>query len=703
MITPVRIAAARYAAAVAAVLVVTGARTLADPALGDSATFGPYVIATATVAWTLGRGPGFLSAGLGLLLADWCFLAPRGSLRIADLPGLAAAVAFAIESSAVVIVCHHVRALDRRLEETVGGAKANAARFAATLDALVDPVVYLDSSGLVRLANSAFTHVLGESLIGVAPDAWSARLPADLLAGPAWLQSLHGALTSGGIVRNRRVAFRDASGADRVALASIVPVAHSDTIQGAVLSLHDITQEVTLASALEVASMELRTRFEELLEQQEVHAAQSEEVARQRAQLAERNADLASASRLKSEFLATMSHELRTPLNAVIGFAEVLLADAGQPLPAAHRAYIRDIRLAGEQLLLLINDVLDLTRIEAGRIQIETERMDLVLPLLQARELTSALARDRRVTVVSDLTPGRLFVAADPDRVRQIALNLVSNALKFTAAGGTVTLGIKELPGGTARASVGDTGIGIAPGDLDRLFQPFTQLASGPAGRPGGTGLGLAISRQLVEAMKGTIGCTSVHGRGSTFYFDLPLAGGAIRPEVAEVEPAAHGWGALRGTLPPTVLNLPEIPAPGAAPGPPVTGGDRADRLHVLIVDDNAVNRRVLRSMLASARCDLTEAEDAPTAIQLARDLHPGVILMDIQMPEMDGLAATRILVADPSTADIPVVAITAHGMPGDAERAAAAGCVGYLAKPVGREHLMNAIQRAVGSGAWRA
>ncbi|MES2638540.1 MAG: ATP-binding protein [Myxococcota bacterium] len=577
--------------------------------------------------------------------------------------------------------------------EAEAAFREQEALLGATLDVLVDPVVYVDRSGLVRIVNSAATHLLGEGLIGVTPDAWTAQLPVDFLGGPGTLDSLRGALASGRTVRNRRVEFVDASGSPRVALASIVPVVLADTIQGAVVYMHDITQELLLANELENANIELRTRFEELLAQQEVLAAQSEEVAKQRAQLTERNADLASASRLKSEVLATMSHELRTPLNAVIGFAEVLLADRMIPLGEAHRPYVHDIRAAGEQLLLLINDVLDLSRIEAGRLQIHAERMDLALPVLQAVELTSTSARERRVHVVNTIEPGRLYVTADPNRVRQIVLNLLSNALKFTPSEGTVTLS-GRIMGGVARVAVTDTGIGIDPNDLHKLFQPFTQLDNGLARRHGGTGLGLAISKQLAEAMNGTILCESASGRGSTFSFTLPIANAGETERIEPPEPSAIA----------PVAEAPVDHRPFAvvweAPPPPAV--DAGPRLHLLIVDDNAVNRRVLRSMLAPTGCDLTEAPDGATGIQLARDLRPGVILMDLQMPDMDGLAATRILAADPATATIPVVAITAHAMVGDAERAMEAGCVGYLAKPVGREKLMHAIDQAVGNSAWR-
>jgi signal transduction histidine kinase/ActR/RegA family two-component response regulator len=662
---------------------------------------------------------------VGFLLADYWFVAPRGSFAIGELQSLTASGVYAVESTVFAVGCHRLRRLGVAREAFARTQEANARRdradrrdaevvfreqealLGATLDVLVDPVVYVDASGLVRFANSASIGLLGDSLVGATPDAWTARLPVDFLGGPGTLDSLRGALASGRTVRNRRVEFVDARGSARIAFASIVPVVHGGEIQGAVVYMHDVTQELALSAELDSANSELRARFEELLAQQEVLAARSEEVAKQRALLADRNADLTSASRLKSEVLATMSHELRTPLNSVIGFAEVLLADDASPLGAGHRPLVQDIRTAGEQLLLLINDVLDLTRIEAGRLQLRTERMDLAVPILQARELTSASARQRGVTVVNALVSGQCFVVADPDRVRQVVLNLLSNALKFTPGGGNVTLTAEELPGGLARISVRDSGVGIDANDVHKLFQPFMQLEGGLARRHGGAGLGLAISRQLVEAMNGTIGCESVFGRGSTFFFTLPLANaaglGMIRDSEASRDPlgtAPHGvdqpfgggWGAAPALVP-------QRPAPGVTPA---LSPDRRPRLHVLIVDDNAVNRRVLRSMLAPTACDLTEASDGASAIQLARDLLPGVILMDLQMPEMDGLAATRILAGDPLTAGIPVVAITAHAMAADSVRASEAGCAGYLAKPVGRENLMNAIERAVGNGAWR-
>jgi CheY-like chemotaxis protein len=402
-------------------------------------------------------------------------------------------------------------------------------------------------------------------------------------------------------------------------------------------------------------------------------------MASQQAELAERNADLISASRLKSEFLATMSHELRTPLNAVIGFAEVLLAGDGDPLTASQAAHARDILDAGQQLLILLNDVLDLTRIEAGRLQIRVADLDLLVPANQAREMIAPLVRERRVSVDIRLDRGAAMVAADPDRVRQVLLNLLTNAVKFTPPGGRVTLE-GEAGGRQLRVRVTDTGIGIDRGDLDKLFQPFTQIETGMARKHGGTGLGLAISRQLVEAMGGTIGCESVPGQGSTFWFTLPLAADPVTsPRLPDAAP------------PP--------PPPPRVNTAPVVATSKDGRLHLLIVDDNAANRRVIRSMLASLPYDLSEAADAPTAIAMARELAPHVILMDLQMPGMDGLTATRVLAGDATTARIPVLAVTAHAMLGDAERARDAGCVGYLAKPVGREGLLSAIVAAAKVG----
>jgi CheY-like chemotaxis protein len=284
------------------------------------------------------------------------------------------------------------------------------------------------------------------------------------------------------------------------------------------------------------------------------------------------------------------------------------------------------------------------------------------------------------------VSPELALASADPDWVGQVLNNLLSNALKFTPSGGTVTVEGSSTAAGV-RVTVTDTGIGIAPSDLHKLFTPFSQIDQGDARRYRGTGLGLSICKKLVELMEGTVGVTSEPGSGSTFFFTLPAA--SDRPSSAP-----RG---LRPTFAPP-------PAPeGVNPVGPLARVGRRARTRILIVDDAETNRRVAAAMLQRFRCDVIEAADALSGHRLASMDAPSVILMDLQMPGTDGLTATLALKADPTTAAIPVIAVTAHAMAGDSDRALAAGCIAHVSKPIARTRLYEAIDLALNGAGWRA
>jgi DNA-binding response OmpR family regulator/anti-sigma regulatory factor (Ser/Thr protein kinase) len=539
------------------------------------------------------------------------------------------------------------------------------------------------------------------------------------------------------------------------------------------------------------ASEELRSRNEELLAQQEELRAQSVQLAASQAELTRRNEEISRASRLKSDFLANMSHELRTPLNAVIGFSDLLLAEDYGPLDAKKVPVVKDILAAGKQLLRLINDVLDLSKIEAGRVDIRCIVVDVGEPVREACAMVGSVASTRSVEVVNRVAGGAFFATADPDRLRQVLLNLASNAVKFTPAGGRVTVDATQDEG-QVRVTVVDTGIGIAASDAHRLFAPFSQLDSGYNRRFQGTGLGLSICKGLVDLMGGTIGFTSEPGKGSTFFFNLPRTARPSRDELPTSPPPSRlpkgrptvllvedeeydarviagglrmaGYVVARArtaeealaridTVKPSLLvidlSLPgisgfefveQIRARAAWQRTPIavlsardlSAEDRArlaasvnlivrkgdmtreelvarlveisapSKLRVLVVDDSEPNRKVLRAILERVGCEVIEVADAESGLRVAREGSLGVILMDIQMPGMDGLTATGHLKADPATSAIPVVAVTAHAMAGDAERAKAAGCVAYVSKPIARARLFDAIDLALGGAAWR-
>ncbi len=380
-----------------------------------------------------------------------------------------------------------------------------------------------------------------------------------------------------------------------------------------------------------------------------------------------------SANSAKSRFLANISHELRTPLNAVLGYAQLLRGGTG--LGAREAAGLDTIHRSGEHLLLLIDDMLDFARIEAGKIELFTDAVDLGELQRTVCDIVR-LEAQRKALEFESIGPGPLpLVHADEKRLRQVLLNLLNNAVKFTQAG-RVTLRILLLEMDDRRArlrfEVEDTGIGIVPEQLERIFRPFEQAADVQR-RFGGTGLGLAISRQLVMLMGSDIRVESRVGAGSTFRFDLDLPLAARAPE-----PQA-----------------PEIQAIGGYEGP---------RRRVLVVDDIDANRSPVVHFLGALGFETLEAENGDAAIRCAEAWAPDIVLMDSQMPVMDGLEATRRLRRIERFRTLPIVAVSANASATDEQACRAAGADLFLRKPLDLARLLREIGRLLGlSWRWRA
>jgi PAS domain S-box-containing protein len=369
-----------------------------------------------------------------------------------------------------------------------------------------------------------------------------------------------------------------------------------------------------------------------------------------------------AANAAKSEFLAHMSHEIRTPMNAVLGLAQVL---EREPLAGKQRDMVERIRSAGQSLLTILNDVLDLSKIEAGQLRIEPRPFDLGGLLANVDSLMGQAARAKGLTLRLEAPAAtREPLLGDGLRVEQVLFNLIGNAIKFTTHGEVAVLVQARERSETVvrlRFEVRDSGIGIAPEALGRLFAPFTQADAGIARRFGGTGLGLSICKRLVELMGGEIGAESGVGRGSTFWFELPFARGDDG----------------------------EIHAPRAAPAPR-PNGPRLLGAHLLVVDDSAMNRDLVERALTLEGATATLAADGQQAVQLLRswpERFDGV-LMDVRMPVMDGLTATRMIRLELGLTDLPIIAFTA-GV-GDEQQAAAraAGANDVLPKPMDLEQM---------------
>ena len=372
-----------------------------------------------------------------------------------------------------------------------------------------------------------------------------------------------------------------------------------------------------------------------------------------------------AATRAKSEFLANMSHELRTPLNGVLGYAQLLQRD--RTMNAAQREAVEAIGRCGSQLLDLINDVLDLSKIEAGRLDIDEGPADLTQLLTDLKYVVAETAAHKGLTLSMTLdaeVPRAVIV--DGRHLRQVLLNLLGNAVKFTRAG-DVRLRIRAA-GGRLEFEVVDTGPGIEPEAITEIFAAFAQTKAGA--EAGGTGLGLTISDHLITKMGGALKVESVLGTGSRFSFTLPLVEARVAAITQATDPA----------LPPLDARL----APGQA-------------LTALVVDDSTANRRILASLLESAGAQVITATGGLEAIELARTHRPEIVFMDLKMPDLDGLEATRRLVQDPVTSAIPVIAVTASAL-GDARATArAAGCVDYLSKPIRAQELFGMLRQHLG------
>jgi len=423
------------------------------------------------------------------------------------------------------------------------------------------------------------------------------------------------------------------------------------------------------------------------LELQRYQGHLEEQVAERTAQLTQAKDRAEEGSRAKSDFLANMSHEIRTPMNGVLGMVELAL-DA--QLPPAQREQLQTLRGSAESLLVIIDDILDFSKIEAGHLSIEPVPTALSTLARAAVESFELRARQKGLTLRCELAadlPAAVLV--DPGRLRQVLVNLLGNAVKFTSEG-TVTLAVSA--GGTLgdgrvplSFAVRDTGIGIAPERVDAILQPFTQADTSMTRRFGGTGLGLTISSRLVSLMGGTLTVRSTEGVGSEFVVQLP----AWPAAAADVLPSAAE---------PRRLTADVVSVPADTVDPAATGPEHP--LRVLVAEDNPVNQRVAQQLLRKRQLSVTLADDGRQAVDAFQAGRFDLVLMDVQMPEMDGfeaVAAIRALEHAEGRPHTPIVAVTAHAMVGDRERCLEAGMDAYLSKPLRRQLLFDLVDELLG------
>jgi signal transduction histidine kinase/ActR/RegA family two-component response regulator len=380
-----------------------------------------------------------------------------------------------------------------------------------------------------------------------------------------------------------------------------------------------------------------------------LHARQTvqlAQIAEQKRELERSYAQINEISRLKSEFLANMSHELRTPLNAILGFSEILKDNLVALEEEQRHECLENIHTSGKHLLELVNDVLDLSKIEAGRMELSYDDFFVNNAVREVHNVIRSLSERRDIDLSIDVPEG-LEVRADKSKFKQVLYNLLSNAIKFTAQGGRVWVKARSEEGITLCIEVGDTGVGIPREHHERIFNEFYQVDSATTRQVEGTGLGLSLTRRIVELHGGTMGLESDPGKGSLFTFRLPLAG-LVTPN-----------------------------------------GHRHNR--ILLVEDNPSNRELATMVLTGNGYEVDIAVDGNEGLHKARSSPYDLVLMDIELPGIDGLTVTRMLKSDPKTSALPVVALTANAMKGNEQEALAAGCSGYISKPI---EVANFVQK---------
>jgi PAS domain S-box-containing protein len=525
-------------------------------------------------------------------------------------------------------LAHHQQHLEELVAERTAALTAAETRLRLVIDSSADGIIELDDLGTIALANPAACAMLGrlpEELRGRNfHDALHYR-HKDGTEYPASECDIVGAAREGKALRLEDEVFWRVDGSPLPVSLAVHPIRNGGRVLGAVMSFTDATERLRAEAAREAARSE-----------------------------AERLA------KVKSEFLANMSHEIRTPLNGVLGLAQIGYRESAGRERA--RETFGRILESGRLLLTIINDILDFSKIEAGKLTVEQVPYAPAWLVSEAATAMNAAATAKGLSLIVD-QPDDLPLAGlgDPNRISQILLNLLSNAIKFTHQGEIrLSVGCTD---GEIVFTVADTGVGIAPDDIERLFQPFEQADSSTTRRFGGTGLGLAISRRLTDLMGGTLAVSSTVGEGSRFELRLPW--------VETEQPVTNPVIAI------------------ASEGPRLTG------VRVLVAEDNEVNRLVLEDCLLGEGAQVVMAENGRQAILAVLDAGSTafhIVLMDVQMPEMDGIAATRELRR--LSPDLPVVGQTAHALKEEQDRCLAAGMVATLTKPIDLDQLVVTVAR---------
>ena len=530
------------------------------------------------------------------------------------------------------------------------------------VQSMEEGILLEDVAGTLTFANRKAGELLGyaaEELVGLH---WTATVPREYMERVAQESTKR----VQGIASLYEAALLTQEGEQVPVLVSARPLYDEGLFSGVLSVFTDITDRKRAEEALKEERARLATR-----------------VADRTAELSLANAELARTARLKDEFLAAMSHELRTPLNAILGLSATMQEEVDGPINERQRRSLLNIQASGHRLLELINEILDIAKIEAGKLNLLIGPVPVGSACQASLRMVKQMAQKKRVQVSSDLDSRVKIIEADARRLKQILVNLLNNAVKFTPEGGEIGLDmVGDEEQETVHFTVWDTGIGISAENMERLFQPFVQLDSSLSRQHPGTGLGLALVRRLTELHGGGISLRSQLGAGSRFTVSLPwrepAPGFGLSPQLVATAPHPEGpkMGEGQDGLPPTGLSEP----------PP---------LLILLVDDREAEITTMTACLQAGDYRLAIARNGIEAIQRAQEEPPDLILMDVHMSEMDGLEATRCIRADltPGVAAAPIILLTALDLPGDRGKCLQAGANACLNKPVGRKQLLAEIE----------
>ncbi|MBC8288152.1 MAG: PAS domain S-box protein [Nitrospinae bacterium] len=526
----------------------------------------------------------------------------------------------------------------------------NEKRLRSYLDSAFDSIICIDTCGIIQSVNPAV-----EKQFGYTTDELLGKNVRMLMPEPyhsehdGYLQTYLNTGKRHIINMMREVTARKKNG-------TLFPMelSVSESVVRGEKSYMGIIRDISERKAAEKELKQAYAKLEDRISERTEELWQSKNMAEQNNQA-------------KSEFLARMSHELRTPMNAILGFAQLMQESTKDPLPNAHQKRTKQILKAGTHLLELINEVLSLASIEAGKITISLEPVCIADLVEEVLTVVCPLSQNFNIDLIDQITFNKkIYVLADKTRLTQVLLNLLSNGIKYNRKGGSVTLSTQLEKGSRLRINISDTGMGIPEEKLDQLFAPFNRLGA-ENGDIEGTGIGMTISKKLIEVMNGAIGVESIVGEGSTFYIQLPVC--QVQPSISE----SIGIPVLNDET----MNKSDIQS-----------------FTLLYIEDNPANLELIKDILSEyPEIKLLTATHAETGLDMARALKPNLILMDINLPDIDGIEALKRLKNFEETHATPVIALSANAMKKDIDRARAEGFKTYFTKPVDIAKFRNFIE----------